>query len=234
MKSYANIEDDQPETVHIDGCDHKYRHPEVDASSWTKLLVNWITPLINLAYKRPLGEDDIFPCPDEFEVSRNAKMLSDAWTAECQGDHTPSLVHVMYRVYKREVWTGGFFQLMFTFMQLLQPLLIGQLIDVVSSTRAGDSFLVGLAWAAALGLVAFLSSSFLVYSFYTNRRLGLCIRAGIMMMIYEHAMKLTTTSRMQNDIGTTTNLMSIGTEACMCVCTYACVCVCISLCSSKY
>lgn len=210
--NYENL-DDQREKMHASKeiAEEHFRHPEIDSWRLTRLLINWITPLINLANLRPLNEDDIYPSPENFEVASNARKLSQAWALECERvehPNTPSLIRVMYNVYKEEVWTGGFFQLMFTFMQLLQPIIIGQLIRLVSDE--GSSFKAGLSWAIALGVVAFLSSSFLVYSFYTNRRLGLCVRAGVMMIIYEHAMQLTTASRMANDVGTTTNLMSIG------------------------
>lgn len=207
---YENLDDEKAHS----GYNHLFRHPELDSWSFTKILVTWITPLINLAFKRSLNEDDIYPTPDNFEVSENARKLTEAWALEREfasksvPSRSPSLVRVIFSVYRTEVWKGGGFQLLFTLMQLLQPLIISQLIQYVSSEKV--TFSVGMGWAIALGAVAFLSSSFLVSSFYTNRRLGLYVRAGMMMMIYEHSMKLSAASRISNDIGTTTNLMSIG------------------------
>jgi hypothetical protein len=207
----------------------KFSHPELNSWPFTKILVSWITPLINLAFQRSLNEDDIYPTPDYFEVSQNAQKLSEAWALERESASTsvpprsPSLVRAIYYVYRKDVWVGGGFQLLFTFMQLLQPLIISQLIRYVSSENV--AFSVGMGWALALGVVAFLSSSFLVSSFYTNRRLGLCVRAGMMMMIYEHSMRLTAASRISNDIGTTTNLMSIGNVVAIVSRRYSCSCL---------
>ena len=41
---------------------------------------------------------------------------------------------------------------------------------------------------------------------------GISIRSGMMMLIYEHALKLTSNSKQKNTVGQMTNLMAIDAE----------------------
>lgn len=101
-------------------------------------------------------------------------------------------------------------------LQLFQPVIIGRLLEYISSDSSsgasGGGIGTGLLWGLLLALVAFLSSTALVLAFSNNRRFGTFVRASLMMSIYDHSMQITNASRMKNDIGTTTNLMAIDAE----------------------
>lgn len=70
----------------------------------------------------------------------------------------------------------------------------------------------GVGLALALAAVSLVSSISLAASLYTNRVLGVAIKSGIMMCVYDQALHLTSGARMQSSVGQTTNLVAIDSE----------------------
>ena len=180
-----------------------------------RLLVKWVDPLIRAAYHQPLEDGDVWSVSDTpMSVQHHASMFSAAWREECarsvQEGREPNLRKTLLGVYSGDILRGGVFQFVFMMLQLLQPYIIGHLLQYISSEESHVA--VGIMWALILGTVAFVSSSVLVMAFTNNRIMGTHMRAAMMMSVYEHSMKISNASRMKNDIGTTTNLMAIDSE----------------------
>jgi hypothetical protein len=192
----------------------EFRHPEVDTWSCFRIFVRWLSPLIDLACKRPLNEDDLCDPPKFCEISVISQRLSQEWTAECKrhdGKTTPpSLLRTLFRVFRQDILRSGFSQFCFMVLQLTQPFLIGKLLDEIASPQS--NLKAGLLAALPLGCIAFLSSGCLITAFYHLRRTGLCLRGSMMMNVYSHALLITNAARQQSNIGTTANLMSIDSE----------------------
>jgi hypothetical protein len=190
------------------------RHPEEETWSCFRIFVRWLSPLIDLACKRPLNEDDLWDPPGFCEISFISQRLTQEWQTECKRHEgktsSPSLLRAMFHVFRRDILRSGFFQLCFMILQLTQPFLIGKLLDEISSPKS--DLKAGLLAALPLGCIAFLSSACLITAFYHLRRTGLCIRGSMMMNVYSHALLITSTARQQSNIGTTANLMSIDSE----------------------
>jgi hypothetical protein len=188
------------------------RHPEEDTWPIYRICVWWLSPVIDIAYKRPLNEDDLWEPPTFCEISSVSQRLSDEWSKECerQDGIKPSLLRALFHVFRADVIRSGFFQFCFMVLQLTQPFLIGNLLDEISSPTS--TLKSGLLAALPLGCVAFLSSAALITAFYQLRRTGICIRGSMMMKVYSHALLITSTARQQSSIGTTANLMSIDSE----------------------
>ena len=62
--------------------DLKKSHPSESAWWASKLMVFWITPLIQLASIRPLVEADIWDCPQRDSVDFNSSIVSSSWNHE--------------------------------------------------------------------------------------------------------------------------------------------------------
>ena len=208
------------EAARSDAKNSEQPHPEETHKNFVldRILVKWINPLIQSAYQEPLEESDVWPVDDtDMSVQHHAALFSAAWASEraiaIEQDRAPSLRNTLAHVYRRDLVVGGLYQLQFLVLQLLQPFIIGRLLEYISSDSSKAGGLgTGLLWSLLLGSVAFLSSNALILAFSNNRRFGTFVRAALMMSIYEHSMKITNASRMKNDIGTTTNLMAIDSE----------------------
>ena len=88
--------------------------------------------------------------------------------------------------------------------------MIGKLLSYLENGKGGVYF--GVSIALVLGLVSMSSSYCIVNTLYWMRRLGLNMRAAIMMHIYEHALVLTPSSRQKAPAGQIINLMSVDAD----------------------
>lgn len=122
----------------------------------------------------------------------------------------PSFLKAILRGFGSTFLLSGCYQFCFMCTQLAQPFLVSELVHFVATGHGGIQRGVGLSFA--LAAISFDSSIFLTASLYTNRLLGISIRSGVMMIVYEHALHLTTAARMQSSVGQTTNLMAIDSE----------------------
>lgn len=94
--------------------------------------------------------------------------------------------------------------------QLAQPFLVGEIVNFIATGNGGISYGVGLAFG--LLAVSMASSISLSASLYMSRLLGIAVKSGVTMLVYDHALHLTAAARMQCSVGQTTNLMAIDAE----------------------
>ena len=192
----------------------RYVHPEDNASWVSKLFVYWINPLIKLSGERQLSFDDVWDVPSNQSVAHDAKIVWDAWLIEealaAKENREPSLTQALFMGFGKDFHIAGGLQALFMFSQIAQPYLVGELVNFIRLGEGGTSYGAGI--SLALLVVSLISSMAFTASFSILRRLGVSIRSGVMMAVYEKALRLTSASRMQNTIGQTTNLMSIDSE----------------------
>jgi ATP-binding cassette subfamily C (CFTR/MRP) protein 1 len=192
----------------------EYVHPEDNANLFTKIMVSWVTPLITLAGQQQLLDTDVWETPSNQSVKTDYDTVWDAWMDETEKavaeNREPSLSQALFLGFGKEFRIAGILQAMFMFSQIAQPYLVGELVSFVKFGGGGIQYGVGI--SIALLVVSLISSLSFTGSFNVLRRLGVSVRSGIMMAVYEKSLKLTSASRMQNTIGQTTNLMSIDAE----------------------
>lgn len=190
-------------------------HPELRAFPLTRVMVFWISSLMNLASERTLKESDVWDCPKDQSVEHDVNRLKDAWhkeksTAAKEG-RAPTLSRAIISTNLSTFLVAGGFQCLFLCMQLMQPFLVGMIVEYINSEDE-QTLEYGIALAFIFGAVAFISSLSLASAFYTLRRLGVSIRSSVMMAVYTQALQLTSSSKLQNTVGQTTNLVAIDAE----------------------
>ena len=189
-------------------------HPEDGASLFSKLMVNWMNPLITLSGKRQLSYNDVWETPSAQSVKHDADIVWSSWLDELQlaaaESRDPSLIQALFTGFWKEFLIAGGLQAVFMLSQISQPYLVGELVQYVQNGNGGLSYGAGI--SVALLVVSLISSMSFTAGFFILRRLGVSVRSGVMMAVYEKALRLTSASRMQNTIGQTTNLMSIDSE----------------------
>jgi ATP-binding cassette, subfamily C (CFTR/MRP), member 1 len=189
-------------------------HPEDSANLLSKLMVYWINPLITKSGQSQLSSDDVWETPSGQSVAHDAKTVWDAWLKEdalaASENREPSLTQALFNGFGRDFHLAGGLQAVFMFSQIAQPYLVGELVNFIQIGNGGLSYGAGI--SVALLVVSLISSMSFTAGFSILRRLGVSIRSGVMMAVYEKSLRLTSASRMQNTIGQTTNLMSIDAE----------------------
>ena len=189
-------------------------HPEDNASWVSKLMVFWINPLIATAGQRQLSFEDVWATPSNQSAQHDSKVVWSAWEEELNHalveQRMPSLSQALYMGFRRDFHIAGGLQAVFMFSQIVQPYLVGELVNYIQFGNGGLSYGAGI--SVALLIISLISSMSFTAGFSILRRMGVSMRSGVMMAVYEKALKLTSASRMQNSIGQTTNLMSIDAE----------------------
>jgi ABC-type bacteriocin/lantibiotic exporter with double-glycine peptidase domain len=189
-------------------------HPTETASRIAKIMVSWVNPLIETANTRQLNEKDVPNTPKKQSVVKNLEIVRDSWYEEkvqaVIEQREASLSTALARGFKNNLVRAGIYQTVFMVSQLAQPFLVGELVNFVATGDGGAS--VGLGLAFGLACISGISSFSITMAFLTLRNLGISIRSGMMMLIYEHALKLTSNSKQKNTVGQMTNLMAIDAE----------------------
>ena len=125
----------------------------------------------------------------------------------------PSLKTTIIHAYKKEIFSTGILQIIFAAAQICQPYFVGDLVEYVNFSTIGGleaSVQKAVCTALLLAVSSLVSSLAISANFYLLRRLGLAVRSGVMMVVYEQTLKLTSGARQKTAIGRTTSLMSIG------------------------
>ena len=106
-------------------------HPGAAANPVAKLMAMWISPLIHLASKKSLTDDDVWECPKDQNVQHDSKLVWNNWLEEkklAEIEHRePSLLRSICRGFGSEILLSGAFQFLFMSLQLCQPYLVGEL-----------------------------------------------------------------------------------------------------------
>ncbi len=181
-------------------------HPEEQV--WADLLLSWLSPLIRLANERPLKEEDVWPCPTSETVHQQGSQFWEAWNHERKRAE-PSMVRALLGAFGHRFFIAGCWQLSFLLFQLAQPFLVGALVQFISE---GGSLGRGIGLALGFAGASLICSISISQALSQLRKLGVAVRCGVMMAVYEQALRLTTAARMSGTVGQTTNLMAIDAE----------------------
>ena len=174
-------------------------HPEERASFLSKLTFSWANPLINLARIRQIVAEDVWDSPSNENVQVHTTFFWQAWQKEIEKaklEKRPAeiLKALYYSEFGHRFMIAGCYQFMFMSAQIAQPFLVSQLVYFISNNSHDVTYGIGL----ALGLfaVSMVSSSCLTMSFNLARKNGVALRCAIMMVVYEHSLRLTATARL--------------------------------------
>jgi hypothetical protein len=206
-------------------------HPELSIHPLLRPLLFWINPLIQIARTGNATAQDIWDAPEDAGVECNASRVQDAWRqaqnyidvkcANADGSlftnyfhniwlRIPPFGRAIFFAYRREILIGALYQFCFAALQLTLPFIIGNVIAYLN--KGGGHISYGISMVFALGVISTLSSYAIILTFYNMRRTGVCIKAGMMMATYQHALRLSVAARQTCSVGQTTNLMSIDCD----------------------
>lgn len=193
-----------------------HAHPETGQYSFLKPLLFWINPLIAIAQKGSITEDDIWTTPADCDVDLNAESLRQAYKIahDCSGvdspggglqwpwgqrvqssfkDKLPAFGWSILIAFRRCIYVSGIYHVCFAALQLTLPYLIGELLAYIATGEGGPGR--GFSLVAALGATSAASSYCIIGTFYEMRRGALQVKAATMMNVYRQSLQLTTASR---------------------------------------
>uniref|UniRef100_A0A668AYE5 Multidrug resistance-associated protein 4 n=1 Tax=Myripristis murdjan TaxID=586833 RepID=A0A668AYE5_9TELE len=189
-------------------------NPSATANLLSKIFFCWLNPLFRIGYKRTLEEDDMYKVLPEDGSKRLGQELQWYWDREVQRAakdvRTPKLTKALIQCYWRSYSLFGIFTVIEETIKVIQPLLLGKLIEFFESYDPNNKAAVYEAYGYAAGIS--LSTTFLAVLhhlyFYHVQRAGMKIRVAMCHMIYQKALCLNSTALAKTTTGQIVNLLS--------------------------
>ncbi|CAH1765019.1 8198_t:CDS:10, partial [Entrophospora sp. SA101] len=174
-------------------------------SSWLFL---WIFHVLKISRKHNLRRDNLF-----LQNSEKAKILGDKieenWNAqcnECKNDSKPSILRTLIKTFGISYAFLGIYKLFAaSFLFIGSYYLLNELIKYIEQEKDGSGQGTAHVYAVGMFLCALFSSIFVHQLIAESTRIGVQVRAALMVLIYRKALKLST---VRGRIGDIVNLVS--------------------------
>jgi len=177
--------------------DHSKPSPEAHASLLSILTFAWIRPLLSVGSRRPLEKEDIYEINDSRSVEIFAERLKANLDRRRKQSQKYPFRYAFWDTFKTKILFAGLVYFIGTVAQFLTPWTVRFLVQYVqdeytarSKNEPGPGIGAGLGWAFGLAGLQLVQRSFLTHAFYRMATMGGEAKAGLTLVIYEKAMKL--------------------------------------------
>ncbi|CAH9078741.1 unnamed protein product [Cuscuta epithymum] len=188
--------------------------PERHASILSQITFAWMNPLMQLGYKRPLTERDVWKLDtwDRTETLHNE--FQKYWDEESRRPK-PWILRALNRSLGGRFWWGGFWKIFNDLSQFVGPLVLSQLLQ---SMQRGDPSWIGYVYAFAIFLGVVIGVLCEAQYFQNVMRVGYRLRSTLVAAVFRKSMRLTNESRKKFATGKITNLMTTDAESLQALC----------------
>uniref|UniRef100_A0A674F431 Multidrug resistance-associated protein 4 n=1 Tax=Salmo trutta TaxID=8032 RepID=A0A674F431_SALTR len=189
-------------------------NPSATANLLSKIFFCWLNPLFRIGCKRRLEEHDMYKVLPEDGSERLGEDLQWYWDQEVQRAakdlRTPKLTKVLIACYWRSYSVIGIFTLIEEIIKVIQPVLLGKLIQYFESYDPDnmDALYEACGYAAGVSLSTLGLAALHHLYFYHVQRAGMKIRVAMCHMIYRKALCLNSTALGKTTTGQIVNLLS--------------------------
>ncbi|RYP63702.1 hypothetical protein DL770_009316 [Monosporascus sp. CRB-9-2] len=170
---------------------------EHGAGFFSRLTFHWMAPLMNVGYKRPLTEKDVWAVnPDRSAEKLTTKARASFERRVKNGDKYP-LLWALHETFFFEFWLGGFCSLVTSIFQVFSPFTLRYLIqfaqDAWNASRNGDpppAVGPGVGLAVGVTLMQVCQSLGITHFIYRGMMIGGQTRAVMIGLVFEKALVL--------------------------------------------
>ncbi|CAM9003410.1 unnamed protein product [Rhodiola kirilowii] len=208
----STLSEDDDEYEELPGGEHVC--PERHVNIFSRIFFAWMNPLMQLGYKRPLTEKDIWKLDtwDRTETLNNS--FQKYWAKE-KRKRKPWLLRALNSSLGGRFWLGGFWKIGNDLGQFVGPVILNLLLKTM---QQGGPAWKGYIYAFAI----FVGVVFGVLSeaqyFQNVMRAGFRLRSTLVAAVFRKSLRLTHEGRRAFPSGKITNLMTTDAEALQQVC----------------
>ncbi|KAI2473757.1 ATP-binding cassette transporter protein YOR1-like protein [Annulohypoxylon bovei var. microspora] len=175
---------------------------EYGAGFFSKLTFQWMAPLMNVGYKRPLEQDDLWSVnPDRTAEKMTSKTRESFERRKKAGDQYP-LLWALHETFFWEFWVGGFCQLCSSIFQVMSPFTLRYLIefaqeawDASQNGQPPPKISAGIGLVIGVTVMQILQSLGVNHFIYNGMMIGGESRAVLISLIFEKSMVLSGRAR---------------------------------------
>uniref|UniRef100_A0AAX7U2Q5 Multidrug resistance-associated protein 4 n=1 Tax=Astatotilapia calliptera TaxID=8154 RepID=A0AAX7U2Q5_ASTCA len=189
-------------------------NPSASANLLSKIFFCWLNPLFRIGYRRKLQEDDMYKVLPEDASDRLGEELQRYWNQEIQQAandlRSPKLTKALIECYWKSYLLIGSYIFIEEVIKVIQPVLLGKLIEYFESYDPANSPAVSEAYIYAAGISLSTISLTVLHHlyFYHVQRAGMKIRVAVCHMIYRKALCLNSSALAKTTTGQIVNLLS--------------------------
>ncbi|KAI9198325.1 hypothetical protein LWI28_013908 [Acer negundo] len=183
--------------------------PERHSSIFSRIYFGWITPLMQLGYRKPITEKDVWKLDTWDRTEILIEKFQRCWVKESQRPK-PWLLRALNNSLGRRFWLGGFFKIGYDLSQFVGPILLNHLLQ---SMQRGDPTWIGYIYAFSIFIgVAF---GVLCEAQYIQNvwRVGFRLRSTLVAAIFRKSLRITHESRKNFPSGKITNMITTDANA---------------------
>ncbi|KAH8891949.1 P-loop containing nucleoside triphosphate hydrolase protein [Thozetella sp. PMI_491] len=177
--------------------DSRQQSQEATAGFLSKLIFNWITPLMHVGYQRPLEPADIWLVnPKRSTATLEEKFAAAFKENTARGAERP-LLRALYTTFKAEFLLGAFCNLMVTIASSVSPFILRFLIAFSSDAffanktgAPGPSIGYGIGLVFVITILQIVMTLSINHFVYLGMTVGGQARAVLMSAIFDKAMKI--------------------------------------------
>ncbi|KAM9766343.1 ATP-binding cassette sub-family C member 4-like [Menidia menidia] len=190
------------------------QNPLRSAGLFSQAFLCWLTPLLHLGRKQTLDESNMYSILPEDRSETLGEEVQRCWEIEIKRAkkelRKPKLTRVLVKCFGRSYAAAGMFQFSVEAIKVIQPLLLGKIIQYFESSRPDDqrSLHMVYVYAAAMSIFTFGLTMLQHLYYYHVQRIGMKVRVAVCHMIYRKALRLSTESMCRTTTGQIVNLLS--------------------------
>ncbi|RAL50240.1 hypothetical protein DM860_007914 [Cuscuta australis] len=188
--------------------------PERHASILYRVTFAWMNPLMQLGYKRPLTEKDVWKLDTWDRTETLNSVFQKCWAEECQGLR-PWLLRALNSSLGGRFWWGGFWKIGNDVSQFIGPLILNHLLQ---SMQEGGPAWIGYIYAFGIFLGVVFGVLCEAQYFQNVMRVGYRLRSTLVAAVFRKSLRLTHESRKRFATGKITNLMTTDAESLQQIC----------------
>ena len=170
-------------------------------SLWSFFTFDWITPLMQTGYERPLEENDIFPVPSQDESRGLTERLHRNFILT-----KPSLIKAMSREWLRPTIKAGLWKTLNDGSQFAGPIFMSLILKNLTQYSPSNLFILAIAMYVSQIVGALGEAQY----FQSGMRVGMQIRTALMGLIFRKSLVIVPHSA---NSGKVTNMISSDTES---------------------
>ncbi|KAF8030773.1 hypothetical protein BT93_D0072 [Corymbia citriodora subsp. variegata] len=188
--------------------------PERNVNIFSRIYFGWMTPLMQLGYKRPITEKDVWKLDSWDQTETLIRRFQKCWANESQRPK-PWLLRALNNSLGGRFWLGGFFKIGGDLSQFAGPTLLNHLLQ---SMQNGDPAWIGYIYSFFI-LVGLLFGVLCEAQYFQNSfRTGFRLRSTLVAAIFRKSLRLTHEGRKKFQSGKITNMITTDANAIQQIC----------------
>ncbi|KAG8365655.1 hypothetical protein BUALT_Bualt18G0128600 [Buddleja alternifolia] len=188
--------------------------PERHVDIFSKITFAWMNPIMQLGYKRPLTEKDVWKLDTWDKTETLYESFQRSWAEEIQKPK-PWLLRALNRSFGGRFWWGGFWKIGNDVSQFIGPLILNQLLQ---SMQQGGSAWIGYIYAFSIFVGVVFGVLCEAQYFQNVTRVGYRLRSTMVAAVFRKSLRLTHERCKRFESGKITNLMTTDAEALLLIC----------------